>query len=464
MKLMPKLLPLLTALAAAAALTVWLQASPAGDFRPRLPGADRPAGTEAEIARKLEGKVTKGDGEPAKLPGAWPRFRGARLDNVSRDDVALARSWPTEGPRKLWTLTLGEGYAGAAIRNGRVYILDYDQRAQADALRCLSLADGKEIWRFSYPVKIKRNHGMSRTVPTVTDKLVVTLGPKCHVACVDAATGEPRWPILDLVKDYGATVPEWYAGQCPLVDGEKLILGVGGPEALLMAVELETGKVLWKTPNPDRWKMTHSSVMPMDYRDRRMYVYCASGGVVGVNAEDGKVLWKTADWKISIATSPSPLVLEDGRVFLTGDYGAGSLMLQLKEQGDGFVAVPLFRLKPKEFDSKVHTPILYDGNLYAVRSDGQLACADLGGKVLWESGSANTFGLGPYMIANGLLYVMSDKGVLTLAEATPVGYKQLARATIFDHGHDAWGPMAIAAGRLIVRDFTRMACLEVGKP
>ncbi len=464
MKLLPKLIPALSALAGAVALVFWLRASPASEFKPRVPGTDRPAGTEVAVARKVEGKLTKGEGAPAKLPGSWPRFRGARLDNISRDDVALARSWPKEGPPVLWRLDVGEGYAGAAVRGGCVYLLDYDRKAQGDALRCLSLADGKEIWRFSYPVKIKRNHGMSRTVPTVTDRYVVSLGPKCHVACLDAKTGQPLWPILDLVKDHGASVPQWYAGQCPLVDGDKLILGVGGPEALLMAVELETGKVLWKTPNPDRWTMTHSSVVPMDFADRRTYVYAASKGVVGVNAEDGKVLWSTKDWKISIACVPSPVVTEDGRIFLTGGYNAGSVMLQLKAKGEEIEVETRYRRKPKEFDSPQQTPILYEGNLYAVRSDGQLACADLGGKVLWESGSANLFGLGPYLIANGLVYVMNDRGVLTMAEATPVGYKPLGQATVFDHGHDAWGPMAIAGGRLIARDLTRLACLDVKKP
>ncbi|MBM4039985.1 MAG: polyvinylalcohol dehydrogenase [Planctomycetes bacterium] len=478
MKLHPKLIPALSGLASVVALVFWLRASPAGEFKPRVPGTDRPPGTEVDVARKVEGKLTKGEGMASKLAGSWPRFRGARLDNISREDAPLARSWPKEGPPVLWRLDVGEGYAGAAVRGGCVYLLDYDRKAQADALRCLSLADGKKVWRFSYPVKIKRNHGMSRTVPTVTDKFVVTFGPKCHVACLDAKTGEPAWPILDLVKDHGATVPQWYAGQCPLVDGDKLILGVGGPEALLMAVELETGKVLWKTPNPERWTMTHSSVVPMDFADRRSYVYAASKGVVGVNAEDGKVLWKTTDWKISIATVPSPVVFEDGRIFLTGGYNAGSVMLQLKgvrdsvaeasaaerrTPGEEIAVETRYRLKPKEFDSPQHTPILYDGSLYAVRSDGQLACADLGGKVLWESGSANLFGLGPYMIADGLIFVMNDKGVLTMAEATPVGYKPLGQAAVFERGHDAWGPMALAGGRLIVRDLTRVACLDVKK-
>jgi len=463
MRVLPKLIPVLSGVAGALALVLWLRASPAGDFEPRLPGADRPPGTVEAVPRKVEGKLIIGDGKPADLPGSWPRFRGPRLDNISRDPTPLARSWPKGGPKVLWRLDVGEGYAGAAIRNGRVYLLDYDQKNHADALRCLSLADGREIWRFTYPIKVKRNHGMSRTVPTVTYRHVVSFGPKCHVACVNAETGEPQWPIIDLVKDYGATVPPWYAGQCPLVDGDKLILGVGGPDALLMAVDIETGKVLWKTPNPGRWKMTHSSVVPMDFADRRTYVYCASRGVVGVDAEDGKLLWKTSEWRISIATVPSPVAFDDGRIFLTGGYNAGSLMLQLKQDGDTFAVETRYRLKPKVFDSPQHTPIFYDGNLFAVRSDGQLACADLGGKVLWTSGSAHKFGLGPYMVADGLIFVMNDKGVLTMAEATPAGFKPLAKATIFEKGHDAWGPMAIAGGRLILRDLTRMVCLDVRK-
>jgi outer membrane protein assembly factor BamB len=454
-------IPVATGSFAALALSLWLWLTPPAHFEERVPGTDnRPPLVEA--TGKLTGTLTQGEGQPAKLPGSWPRFRGADLSNVCRDETPLARSWGEGGPKVLWSLDLGEGYAGAAIRDGRVYVLDYDpaHAPPGDALRCLSLADGREIWRYEYPVKIKRNHGMSRTVPTVTEKYVVAVGPKCHVTCLDALTGEKRW-AKDLVREFKATVPQWYAGQCPLVDGEHVVLGVGGDKALLMALKLADGEVAWTTPNPDRWKMTHSSVVPMEFKGRRLVVYCASGGVVGVSAEKGELLWKTSEWKISFATVPTPVIIGEGRLFLTGGYNAGSLILQLKE-GNGTIEVQqVLRLKPKEFDSPQHTPILFENCLYAVRSDGQLACADLGGKVVWESGSAHKFGLGPYLIANGLLFVMNDTGVLSLVEATSVGYKPLAQAKVFDKGHDAWGPMAIAGGRLILRDLTRMACLDV---
>ena len=146
-------------------------------------------------------KPPPADGQAAKLPGAWPQFRGPNRDGVSRERQALLHVWAASGPAELWSINLGDGYAGAAVMNGRVYVMDYDCERKQDALRCLWLADGREIWRFAYSVSVKRNHGMSRTVPAVSDNLAVGLGPKCDVLCVDATTGQLRWG-LDLVRQY----------------------------------------------------------------------------------------------------------------------------------------------------------------------------------------------------------------------------------------------------------------------
>ena len=355
-------------------------------------------------------------------------------------------------------MSLGEGYAGAAVRAGRVYVLDYDKAEKRDALRCFSLADGKEIWRYSYHVIVKRNHGMSRTVPAVTEKHVVSLGPKCHVTCLDCMTGEFRWG-LDLVREFSAKVPLWYAGQCPLVDGNRVILATGGPE-LMIAVDIATGAVLWKTPNPRGWVMTHSSIAPMEIGGKRMYVYAASGGVAGVSAEDGSLLWDTELWKISEATIASPVHLGDGRIFLSGGYGSGAMFLKLEQDGGRFSPRMEQRLAPEAFGSPQQTPVFFEGHLYGVRPDEQLACMDPQGKILWTSGPTNTFGYGPYFIAGGLIFAMNDEGRLTLAKATPERYEELSEAKVLS-GHESWGPMAIAGGRLLARDFTRMVCLDV---
>jgi outer membrane protein assembly factor BamB len=455
-----KALPVGLAIIGVVLLYVWLSADAAIDLTERVPIEHAISETTSDANFvELRGEFVQLDGVPADLPGAWPRFRGANLDAISSDvNVTLARAWPASGPKVLWSIDVGEGYAGAAVLAGRVYVLDYDREKQADVIRCLSLADGKEIWRYSYPVKVKRNHGMSRTVPTVTGKYIVTMGPKCHVTCLDSMTGQFHW-VLDLVKDFKAKVPPWYAGQCPLIEGDKVIIAVGG-EPLMIAVDAATGEVVWQSPNPKRWVMTHSSVVPIEFAGRRIYVYCAGGGVVGISAEDGSIIWEITDWKIRIANVPSPVVAGEGLIFLSGGYNAGSMMLKLSEDGDKISAEPAFRLKPEVFGSPQHTPIFYDDYIYGVGADGQLNCLDLDGKVVWTSTSTHTFGLGPYTIANGLIYVMNDSGMLTLAEATPNGYVQLAEAKVLE-GPESWGPMAVASGRLILRDMNRMICIDV---
>jgi outer membrane protein assembly factor BamB len=456
------LLPGILALACVVTLVVWTNVGPVGPLQARVPGLDRPKAVEGQFDLKpLVGKLTKFDAPVPAIPGAWPRFRGSRFDGIAEPGVPLARQWLPAGPPVLWSIDLGEGHAGAAVWNGRVFVLDYDRQASADALRCFALATGKELWRFSYPVAVKRNHGMSRTVPAVTDKYVVALGPKCDVSCVNPTTGEMYW-LIDLVRQFGATVPPWYAGQCPLIDGERAILATGGP-ALLAALDCRTGQVVWKSPNPRAWTMTHVSIVPMEFAGKRMFVYCGKGGVAGVSADDGSILWDTTDWKISIATVPSPVILPAGRIFLSGGYNSGAMMLQLERNKSRIVAKTLYKLGPGAFGSTQHTPIFYEGHLYGVREkDKQLVCLDPDGRVVWSSGSQHRFGIGPYMIADGLIYLMNDDGRLTLAEATPKRYRQLAEAQVLV-GHDSWGAMAICAGRLLVRDLTRMECLDVTK-
>ena len=471
---------------AAALMYLWLSADAAVSVKERLPGGDNKPkdATGGNEPIKIVGTLTKSDGVPANLPGAWPRFRGPNCDAVSAEKVTLAKSWPAEGPRVLWSVEVGEGYAGAAVLEGRVYLLDYDQNKQADVVRCFSLNDGKEIWRYSYPVKIKRFHGMSRTVPAVTDKYVVTLGPKGHVTCLDSKTGEFRW-MLNLVKEFGTRIPDWYAAQCPLIDDGKgspnatsrvwepraiiapaglLPDGTGG--VLVMAVDCATGQILWQTRNPDKWVMTHSSLVPMEFKGQRFYIYCGgsaeAGGVVGVAARDGQVLWKTDEWKVR-TNVPMPLVIGADRIFLTAGYGqydSGCMMLRLTES-DGKIAVKSeFKHPTSVFGSMQHTPIFYNDHIYGVGMNKQLICLDLEGKAVWTSTSANTFGSGPYVIAGGMLYVLNDSGILTLVEAGASGYVPLAQAKVLD-GLESWGPIAVASGRLIVRNLTRMICLDI---
>jgi outer membrane protein assembly factor BamB len=483
------LVPLLFTAAGVAVCYAWL-AQPAPDDLLLREEFDAPPVEVFEV--DLPGKLTLGPGKvSAGMTGSWPRFRNSTLDGVSREETPLLESWPAAGPKVAWSIDLGQGYSGAAIHKGRVYVLDYhegrpagskgpvDESQKGDVLRCLSLVDGSEIWNRWYHVPIRRNHGVTRIVPAVSDRFVVTFGPKGHVLCLDAVTGKDIW-TMDLVKQYGAVIPEWYSAQCPLIDtieiedGDKTIerkiaiIAPGGDKALMLARDCATGEILWTTPNPDKLRMTHSSIVPIEHWGTRMYVYCTTGGVVGVSAKDGKVLWKFRDWQVTPALSPSPVIIDDEKIFLCAAYKAGCLMLEIKQDDDANkIVVELYRRKPEIFGSVQHTPLLYEQHLYGVLTNNagesrqQMICMNLDGVRLWSSGPDNRFELGPYLIADGKIFALDGKtGTLTMARATPAGWKMLAKASVLD-GHEAWAPMAIADGMLILRDLTKMICLDL---
>ena len=448
----------------------WLVSSGEPAVVKRVPSAQSRTIADAQEtggeAVNIEGRFLAFDGQPSTEVEAWPRFRGDNSDNVCSDGAELLEQWPSGGPPLLWSIDLGEGYAGAAVNAGRVYVLDYDETETADSLRCFSLSDGSEIWRRWYNVRVRRNHGMSRTVPAVTDEYVVTIGPKCHVMCVDAQSGAFLWGI-DLVRDFGTTTPLWYTGQCPLIDGSIAVIAPGG-SSLMIGIDCRTGDILWRTPNPDGWQMSHASIIPAMLEGRRTYVYCAIGGIVGVSADEetaGTVLWKTAEWNHTVA-APSAVVIGDNRIFVTAGYGAGSGMFEITEESGVLRLDLVFSLTRKEFACEQHTPVYYKGHLFTVMpKDGgemkqQFACMRPDGRVVWSSGRENRFGLGPFLVADDKVFILDDDGVLTMIEASSSGYVELARARVLD-GPDAWGPMAIVGGKLLARDLKRMICLDL---
>jgi len=259
----------------------------------------------------------------------------------------------------------------------------------------------------------------------------------------------------------------WYAGQCPLIDGEIAVLAPGG-RALLIGVDCATGKVLWEAPNPRAFGMSHSSVVPMSFGGRRMYVYADLGGVVGVAAdgqEQGKILWETAEWRPSVQ-APSPVRLEGDRFLITAGYGSGAMAFEVSREQGGWSARGVRRFDRKEIGCEHHTPIFHQGMIYTVlpKDAGPLhaclVCADPDGRHAWTSAPSDRFGLGPYMIADGKILALSEEGVLTMVRASGESYRVLARAKVL-HGRDAWGPMALVNGLLLLRDWKTMICLDL---
>ena len=465
----------------AALFSWWLISSPSYNVVPRIPGMDnRPPLKIISDSIVIGANFDTVGVIDEIVPGSWPRFRGADIDNISKDPTPLAESWDTAEPPEVWRITLGEGYAGPAVYNGRVYILDYNEKRKADMLRCFSLKSGKELWRRWYNVEFKRNHGYSRTIPAVTDKYIVTVGPRSHVMCLNPEDGKLLWTI-DLEKEYGIPgstkgkiTPEFYSGQCPLIDNDVAIFAPGG-KALMIGVDCATGKLLWKTPNPDSMRMSHTSVIPMTILGKRMYIYAALGGVCGVSAEGddkGKLLWSTREWSPSI-TVASPLYLGNNEFAAFGSYGAGTARIRISTDDKGYNASIIEQHKSSGgLASEQHTPILVGEYLWAVLPENagalkrQLACykkTDLITPV-WTSGKEGRYGkgMGPFIMSGNKLYLLDDEGTLYLFKTEKNSASLISSHKILE-AIEAWSPMAIAGKYLIMRDSHNMICLDISK-
>jgi outer membrane protein assembly factor BamB len=454
------------------AVIVWwhVYTPPGMEFTVQAPGADnRPP----ESARKADDVrigefFMRYDESVSTLTGKWTCFRGELLTNIARtaEDIRPdGEEYPV-----MWSVDTGEGHASPVIYNGRVYFLDYDETLSSDMLRCFSLESGKELWRRWYRVPMKRNHGFSRTAPVISDDYIITLGPQGHLMCCDPVSGDIKWS-LDMQKEYKTEVPFWYAGQCPHVDNGTLIIAPAGEEILLAGIDCRTGTTLWQTPNSINYKMSHSSVMPMTLSGKKTYVYAGVGGVCGVSAEKedlGALLWNATKWQPSVV-APSPLQLSSNAIFLVAGYGTGGAMLRVDKSGAAWNVSVTEQYKPNEgLSSEQQTPILYKDMIISVMPKdggslrGKLVCyspSDLHNPV-WSSGADERFGLGPYMVINDHLFAFKEDGELYVYGIQSRSMNLLKKQRIMD-GADAWGPMAYADGRLIVRDAHVVTCLKI---
>lgn len=454
-------------------LLYWIFNDPTNSFMIYKPGMDKlGAGGDTADTKKIKigEHFQRFSNYQSDLTGKWIKFRGINHDNILNVPYAVNFNWKQKDPKLMWQIDMGEGHAAPVIYNGLVYILDYDEDIRADMLRCFALETGEEIWRRWYNIHLKRNHGMSRTIPAITDSVIVTIGPECHVMCVERESGDFKWGI-DLVADYGAETPFWYTGQCPLIVNDTAIIAIGGT-ALLIGVDVHTGKVLWQTPNNRAWHMSHSSVVPMTIHGKRMYVYAAIGGICGISAEPedaGQLLWETIDWAPNVI-APSPVQLPaKNEILLTAGYGAGGAVLQINRDGNKFDAIIKQKYEPRNgLSSEQQTPILYDSKLFTIMpkdaggNRNQFICFNANDctKIKWSSGKTHRYGLGPYMVLNDKVIILNDEGTLNVIDAKSNKFNLISQKKVLE-GHDAWGPLAFADGYLLLRDSKKLYCLNL---
>jgi outer membrane protein assembly factor BamB len=416
----------------------------------------------------------------------WPRYFGPDGNGVSTQKGIL-RTWPEQGPEVLWTADIGIGFGGPVVKDGKVYLLDRDDKV-GDKMRCFDLSTGKELWSFAYDAPGSVMFPGSRSVPAVDGNRVYSCGPYGNLYCIDINTHKPVWN-KNLWTDFGGgEIPKWAITQCPLVYGNLLIVASQAPQAGVVAYEKLTGKVKWSTTSLGPVGYVSPAIVKVGGESQVVMITAASGRgasasggkVVGIDPITGKILWEYTNWQCGIP-APSAVDAGEGRVLITGGYQAGTAMIKVEKKADGTYGVTELYKNP-DFGAHTQPPVLYNGNFYAQyttneRKDG-LVCMSIDGQVKWKTGRAPLFDKGGMILADGLLLITDGTSKLYLVEPDPTAFKPVATATLLKEGGTGgndpnasrvggatqnWAPIALSNGKLLIRDQSRLMCVKVIK-
>jgi len=397
----------------------------------------------------------------ACLAADWPQYGGPDRTNISAEK-GLPRTFPAGGPKVIWKIEVGAGYGGAAIQDSKVYILDRNA-GRTDVLRCLDLATGKDEWSYSYPAPGKVSHDGSRSVPTVDDKYVFTVGCFGQVCCVSKQTHKPVWS-KNIMKDFGAggKLPMWGYSQSPLLYHDVVIIAPQTAEVGLVALEKATGKERWRSGPAGGAHYVSPVVANIGGVDQAIIVN--ANGATAVDAATGKKLWNFSGWTCKISI-PNVTSIGDGRVLITGGYKAGTVMIKVSQADGKWQAKELWR--NDKISSQINPALLYKDHLYFNANSNEslvegLMCVDLDGKVLWQTGKSPSFERGHTLLVDGMLYIIEGKlGSLHLVELSPEGYKEVGKVEGLLGGKEIWGPLSLCGTKLIIRDQAKMLCLDL---
>ena len=401
----------------------------------------------------------------------WPQFLGPNRNSLSVQKGIL-RAWPQNGPEVLWTVTVGIGFGGPVVKDGKIYLLDRDDQV-GDNLRCLDLSNGKELWNFAYNAPGSVMFPGSRSIPSIDGNNVYACGPYGDLYCIDINTHKPVWN-KNVWKDFGGDqIPRWAITQNPLIYGDLLILASQAPQAGVVAYEKLTGNVQWTTPSLGAVGYVSPSLVKVSGQDHLVMITASvgrrgeigSGGkVVGIDPLTGKILWEYTNWQCRIPV-PGAVDAGEGRMLITGGYNAGAAMIKIEEKAGGsYRVIELY--KTIEFGSHTLPPILYDGYFYVHystndRKDG-LVCMSIDGQIKWKTGRSPLFDKGSMVLADGLLLSTDGRETLYLIEPDPSAFKPLATTELLE-GKQNWAPLALADGKLLIRDQSQLRCVKVAQ-
>ncbi len=397
----------------------------------------------------------------------WPQYRGVASNGTTLEKIG--KPWASV-PKELWKVPSEGGFSSFVVAGGRAFTLALKEAegAKQESVVALDANTGKELW-FA-PLTFSKYDGGGdsgtsdnkggdgpRSTPAADATQVYAFSSQLGLSCFNAATGKPVWS-RDLIKEHAGRNIQWQNASSPLLEGGLIYVAGGGPGQSILAINPKDGAVAWKAFDE---KMTHATPVAATILGQRQVIFFVQSGLLAVEPKTGKELWRYA-FDYNTSTAASPIVSRD-IVYCSAGYGVGAGAVKVSKNGFQFAAKELYRLKGnKPLANHWSTPVLKDGHLYGMfqfkeYGSGPVKCVDIAtGEVKWEQAG---FGPGHVILAGDQVVALSDAGELVLMEASPKGYKELARADILDG--KCWTTPVLANGRIFARSTKEAVSVDV---
>jgi outer membrane protein assembly factor BamB len=366
----------------------------------------------------------------------WPQWRGPNRDGKASGFTA-PKAWPKELTQK-WKVPVGLGDATPALVGTKLYV--FARQNTDEVIRCLDVADGKELWQEKYDATevsgpAASQHSGPRSSPTVAEGKIVTLGVGGVLTCADAAKGKLLWRK----DDFSGAWPRFYTSSSPIISGDLCIAQLGSESnGGIVAYDLATGEQKWKWTGDGT---AYASPVILTAGGSKMVVTLTAKNIVGVSVADGKLLWEVS-FPVQGRAYNAATPIVDGQTVIYAGAGRGTKAVKIEKTAEGFTAKELWSNTNNAV--QFNSPVLKGGQIYGLSQNGVIFCLDAkDGKTLWTTQLGGK-GFGSIVDAGSALLALTPQGELTVFEPSDKEYKKLAGYKVADSDSYAY---PIAAGK-----------------
>jgi len=380
------------------------------------------------------------------------QWRGPNRDGIY-NETGLLKKWPDGGPRLLWHFEgLGDGHTSAAVTGSGIYT-----SGMIDGTGFVFAFDlsGKLLWKKEYGKEWTENWNGTRSTPLVIDNKLYVLSSYWNLVCMNTTNGQIVWSA-DLKKDYGAQNNEWGISENLLSDGNVLYCTPGGSEASLVALDRNTGKMIWKSKANGN-KSAYCSPLMIKINGRKIIITMMEKAVCGFDAATGQMLWQFEHIN-DTGVHPNIPAYINGYLYCTSGYGKGGELLKLSDDGTSVTEV----WKNSELDSRTGGVVVLNGRIYGSGDRNKKTfCLD------WKTGkqiySSKEMAPATFIADNGLLYVYSESGKVFLVEPKEDRFNILSSFSVPFGANPHWAHLVIKNKKLYVRHGTSLMVYDIAE-